>query len=43
MMLVPTKDAVGSTIKIGDELKVLRRGHHFFVADTGPEAQRPVL
>jgi uncharacterized protein YcbX len=43
MMLVPTKDAVGTTIKVGDELEVLRRGNHFFVADAEPEAQRPVL
>jgi uncharacterized protein YcbX len=43
MMLVPTKDAVGSTIKVGDELKVLRRGKHFSVADAAPEAQRPVV
>jgi hypothetical protein len=43
MMLVPTKDALGTTIKVGDELEVLRRGNHFFVADAEPEAQRPVL
>lgn len=43
MMMVPTKAAVGSTIKVGDDIEVLRKGKHFFVADAEPEAQKPVL
>lgn len=43
MMCVPTKEAIGVTIKVGDHLEVLRRGKHRFVADAEPEAQRPVL
>jgi hypothetical protein len=43
MMLVPTKDIVGKTIKVGDQLSVLKKGKHFFIADAKPAAQRPVL
>jgi uncharacterized protein YcbX len=43
MMCVPTKEAIGVTIRIGDNLEVLKRGKHHFVADAEPEAQRPVL
>lgn len=43
MMCVPTKDAVGTTIKVGDDLAVLKRGQHHFIADAEPEAQTPVL
>ncbi|KIW05952.1 uncharacterized protein PV09_03140 [Verruconis gallopava] len=43
MMAVPAKDSIGRTIKVGDALKVLKRGKHRFVADPEPEAQRPPL
>ena len=43
MMLVPTKATVGQKIKVGDQLSILKKGQHFFIADAEPEAQRPVL
>jgi uncharacterized protein YcbX len=42
MHLVPTKDAVGSMIRVGDQVEMLKKGEHFFVADPAPEKQRPV-
>jgi uncharacterized protein YcbX len=42
MQMVPTKEAVGAIIRIGDVVKVLKRGEHYFVADASPDAQRPV-
>merc|ERR1711981_243240 len=43
MMCVPTKAAVGSVIKVGYDISVLKRGQHHFIADAEPEAQKPVL
>jgi hypothetical protein len=43
MHLVPTKESIGAVIRVGDEIEVLKTGVHRFVADTEPEAQRPVL
>jgi NADPH:quinone reductase-like Zn-dependent oxidoreductase len=43
MQVVPSKEAIGSVIRVGDVVKVLKRGDHFFVAKPEKEAQRPVL
>ena len=43
MQMVPSKDAVGETIKVGDEVKLLKTGEHFFIAAIEPEHQRPIL
>lgn len=43
MQMVPTKEAIGAVIRIGDVVKVLKRSEHYFVADASPEAQKAVL
>ncbi|KAE9985576.1 hypothetical protein EG328_007242 [Venturia inaequalis] len=43
MQMVPTKEAIGSVIRVGDVVKVLKRGHHLYVQNADPEFQRPVL
>jgi len=43
MQMVPSKEAIGAVIRVGDVVKVLKRGEHLFVANPDPEAQRPVL
>lgn len=43
MQMVPTKEAIGSVIRVGDVVKVLKRGQHLYVQKADPEFQRPVL
>lgn len=43
MQMVPSKEAIGSVIRVGDIVKVLKRGQHLYVARADPEFQRPVL
>lgn len=43
MQVVPAKEAVGKMVKVGDEVRVVRRGEHHFVASVDPEDQRPIL
>lgn len=43
MQMVPSKEAIGSVIRVGDVVKVLKRGVHHYVSKTGPEFQRPVI
>lgn len=43
MQMVPSKEAIGSVIRVGDVVKVLKRGEHLAVAKPDPEFQRPVF
>jgi uncharacterized protein YcbX len=43
MQMVPSKDAVGDTIKVGNEVELLETGEHFHVAAVEPEHQRPIF
>jgi len=43
MQVVPSAEAVGNVVAVGNEVKVLRRGQHRFVASTEPEDQLPIL
>lgn len=43
MQVVPSKGAVGGMMRVGDEVRVVRKGEHRFVAHVEPEEQRPVL
>lgn len=43
MQVVPSKEAVGRMVKVGDEVRLVKRGEHHFVKDVEPEAQRPIL
>ena len=43
MQVVPSAAAVGTRVAVGDEVKVVRRGKHLFVASIEPEDQMPIL
>jgi uncharacterized protein YcbX len=43
MQVVPSQEAVGRMVKVGDEVRLVKRGEHHFVPDIEPEAQRPIL
>jgi len=43
MQMVPSKDAIGDIIKVGNEVELLKTGEHFYVAAIELEHQRPIL
>ena len=43
MQMVPSEDAIGGAIKVGDEVELLKTGEHFQVYAIEPEHQRPIL